>query len=445
MRPIVIGLFAAVIAAATLPAVQAMAAPAAKVDPEMKKKGTEAAPALIKSANMDCSLADARLLGDSTDPKTKAKSTFYEIACAGGEGFIISSGAVGARPDVYSCLQTTGTNAACILPENADPKAGIGAVLAKQGSTCQVKDARAIGTATDFSESVFEVACQDGSGYVLHASYPISPNKPIKLSPCYILAMGGGTLQCTLSTKAQEDATFAGIVAKIGQPCDLKDKRAVGTTNDGSTFYEVACTNGKGYMIEVSANGAVKPGIDCVDADNIGDGCMLTNSRQAKADQAGLYSKLAQKAGYNCNVSKYAPLPANVPGHEVVELACSNRPDGAIAVFAAKQTDPSTIYDCAHSELAHYRCSFSTPDAANPSLTADLKKLGKTSCAVSGSRYVGQTKEGVGYIEVACADGNPGFLISYSPPAMAPKEATACPLAKEIAGGCQMPANTKRG
>jgi hypothetical protein len=181
-------------------------------------------------------------------------------------------------------------------------------------------------------------------------------------------------------------------------------------------------------------------------ADGIGGGCTLTNSREAQTEQAGLYTRLAHNAGFACDVSKYGPIPANVaPGHEVVELACSNRPDGGIGVFPASTAEKALIYNCAVSELAGFRCSFTKPDAAYPLLTADLKALGKTSCVVSGERLLGTTPDKMGYVEVACADGNPGYIVSYSLATMTAKEATACPFAKDIAGGCKMPENAKHG
>src|SRR5262249_17632045 len=143
-------------------------------------------------------------------------------------------------------------------------------------------------------------------------------------------------------------------------------------------------------------------------------------------------------------VSKYGPFNVDVPGHEVVELACSNRPDGAIGLFPANPSEAAQIYDCAHSELAGFRCSFTQPDAAYPHLTDELKGLGKTACAVNGSRVVGVTPDKLGFIEVTCADGNPGYLVSYQMPAMTPKAAIACPMAKaETGNSCTMPANGK--
>jgi hypothetical protein len=196
-------------------------------------------------------------------------------------------------------------------------------------------------------------------------------------------------------------------------------------------------------MLQEVASGKLGLVIDCADADPIGGGCTLTNGHAAQTEQAGLYSRLAQAAGYNCVVSKYFPFPVNVPGHDVVELACSNRPDGAVAIFPASSSEKAVIYNCDLSELAGYRCTFTKPDASYPQLTDDLRKLGKTSCAVSGNRVIGTTADKLGYVEVACADGNPGYIVSFQMSDMTPKEATACPFAKEIAGGCQMPENNR--
>jgi hypothetical protein len=137
-------------------------------------------------------------------------------------------------------------------------------------------------------------------------------------------------------------------------------------------------------------------------------------------------------------------LPCRLAGKEVVELACSNRPDGGIAIFSARAGDPSVIYDCARSELEGYRCGLSKPAAAYSKLTADLKTLGKTTCQVSNARAVGVTADRRGYMEVACADGLPGYMIEYSVAPLAPKTTVACSDAKGISGGCTLAGNVKK-
>ena len=448
MRPILVGLVAVFAAAIMLPAAALAAATPPKpptVTAADKAKGMKDAPAVITEAGLDCQLADARALGASTDPTTKVTTNFYEIACTGAEGFIVGVPAKppGPPPVIYTCLEVASSgaaNIACILPENVDPKAGFASMIQKVRPDCTVTNARALGQTADRATTVFEVACQGGAGYRGETSFPISTTKPMTFSSC--LACGPTSVnKCTLTDQAATDAYFATLVAKIGKPCTATGHRWVGATNSGSNFYEVACQEGKGYMFEQKPDGTIGQGVDCAVADNIGGGCTLTNARAAETQEASLYSKLAQNSGFNCDVSKYSPFDVNVPGHEVVELACSNRPDGRVAIFPADTTQKAVFYDCAHSELAGYRCSFTPPSAAFPGVTADLTKLGKSSCAVSGERVIGVDASKVGYVEVACADGNPGFIVSYDVADMTPKDAVSCPLAKQIAGGCQMPEN----
>jgi len=446
MRSLIVGLFAALLAVAVLPAA-AFAADAsakpAKLDPDAIKKGMAAAPDVITGAALDCKLANARLLGKSVDPKTKAESTYYELACANAEGFVVGAPSkAGTAPYlVYTCLEAASNKSAtCVLPENADPKAGLAPLVAQDEPACQMTNVRALGH--NDTLTVLEIACQNGAGYVIDASYPFSAAKPATFNPCAGIAPGG-PMSCTLTDATAATTYFTGLVGKMGKPCDMKDHRYVGADSKGNAYFEVACNDGKGYIMEVANTGGVTP-IDCTVADNIGGGCTLTNARQAQTEQAALYSRLAHGAGFACDVSKYATIPANLPGKDVDELVCSNRPDGAVGIFGSG-SEKAQIDNCAVSELAGFRCSFTKPDAAFPLITADLKKLGKDSCVVSGTRPVGTTPDQKGFLEVACADGNPGYMVTYSLVDMSAKDATACSFAKDLAGGCTLPTNQKKG
>ena len=414
------------------------------VDPAQRQQGMKDAPGVIKAAGIDCQLADARYIGEATDSKTKVTSKYYELACKGAEGFIVSMPEkAGPLPMIYSCLEVAGSHNAslsCILPGNADPKAGLQPLIAKYKPSCQMTDARALGQTQDRKVTVFEVACQGGPGYIIDASFPVSANQPAQFNPCYAFAPEAN--RCTLTNQAAQEAYIAAMVAKIGKPCTMTNHRYIGSTASGATYFEVACQEGKGYVFEQKPDGSIGQVADCAIADSvISGGCTLTNARQAQTEQAGLYSKLAQKAGFDCTVSKYFPFDSAPPGFaEVVELACSNRPDGGVLLSPSDSSKPSVFYDCAHSEMVGFRCSFTKADAAFPSVTKDLNTLGKSSCVVSGERVMGAAA-GVSYLEVACADGAPGYVMSYDTNTMTPKEAVGCALAKDIAGGCQMPEN----
>lgn len=325
-----------------------------------------------------------------------------------------------------------------------DDKAQIAPLVAKSGVPCDVANVRGIGHSP--KSSYFEVACANGRGYVVTASSPPDPSQKVEMISC--LAFDATSpVACKLTTANSQLGLIDALAAKSGKNCTVKQKRYVLTTEDESNYYEVACADGKGYMLQEKADGSIGETIDCAVADNIGGGCTFTNGRQAQSDEDALYSKLAHNAGFNCDVSKYSPFDVSLPGKEVVELACSNRPDGAVAVFPASSSSgqKAEIYDCAHSEVAGYRCGFTKADAALPTLTADLRTLNKTSCVVSGERFIARTTTNQGFIEVACSDGAPGYIIEYSSQPLAPTRATPCVQAQEIEGGCTMPENQKKG
>lgn len=450
MRPIGLGLAVALVVATLSPANPAFAAPAktpaAAVSKDQHDKGMAAAPDLIAAGKYDCQLADARLIGESADPKTKAKTAMYELACTGNEGLVVIKG--GETLQSFTCLEAAAprpdgkpNTTQCVLSANADPKVGLVAYIAKTGIACTPDKIRALGHSPNVT--LFELVCHEApGGYILQTSAPPRLDKPIAMNPCMGYADTGG-VKCELTDRASQFSAIDRLAAKSGKPCAIKDRGFIGAAPSGKMYYEVACQDGKGYVIEAEANGAFGRAVDCVQADSIAGGCKLTDARQAKTEQAGLYTRLAKKAGFACDVTGYAPLPVNMAGKEVVELACGNRPDGGIGVFAASESQPSVVYDCAHVELKGYRCSLTKAAAAYPSLTADLKALGKASCVVSNARYVGASADQHGYVEVGCADGLQGYMIEYTLNPITPKTPIVCSEAKGISGGCILAGNKK--
>src|SRR5580698_2672581 len=363
-----------------------------EITPEQRADGKKAAPALIAAAGLPCQLADARHIGDTTDPKTSKPVKYYEIACTGAMGYVLVDHGAAAPPSWASCPDQEKTDAtgkvngaACFLPANLDNKALLAPFIAQSKAQCDVSNVRGIGHGE--SASYFEVACANGRGFILKTSAPPKLDQPVQMITCLAFD-ASSALACKLTTSAAQLAAVDVLAGSAGKSCTVKDKRYILTAADMSNYYEVACTDGKGWVLHEGADGKLAETIGCDAAGGIGGGCTLTNTRDAETEQAGLYTKLARAAGFNCDVSKYSPFNVDVPGHEVVELACKDRSDGAVAIFPASSADKANIYDCAHAELVGYRCSFSTPDQAFGHVTDELKSLGKTSCAVSGERIV---------------------------------------------------------
>jgi len=446
MRRIGIGLAAALIVGALAPVAVLSAPKQADVTEAARKQGMAEAPPFAAAAGLTCKVVDARFVGKNQDQKAKTTASFYEVDCDQGLGFVLEVDSNQPKPKSFSCIEVGQPGAdgkpstlACKLPGNLDTKADLAPLIQKAGVACAVDKVRAIGQSP--SNSYLEVACQGGAGFILEAGSPPVASSPVEATSCLIYDEANSNIKCELSDKAARLAVVDQLAAQAKVGCTVKDKRYVLTTKEGDNYFEASCTDGKGYMFKANAAGQYGATIECAKADFVGDGCTLTDARAAQTEQAGLYTRLAKGAGFDCAVGKYAPLPSPA-GKDVVELQCSNRPDGAIGVFA-NPASSSVVYDCARAQIAGYRCVITKSDAANKYLTEDLKKLGKTTCDVKSSRVLGKTAKGTAFVEVNCADGLAGYMIEYAiEPKINATGVTGCAFAKGIAGGCKLPGNT---
>jgi hypothetical protein len=247
-------------------------------------------------------------------------------------------------------------------------------------------------------------------------------------------------IHCTLTDRAAALAAVDALSQTSNKACPVRDRRYVMTTRQNTIWYEIACQNNTGYMMEVGVDGRIARTIACVDADPVDGGCRFTDSRQARTEQNALYSNLASRAGFNCQVERYGAI--NGPrGQDVEELKCSNRPDGAIGIFPAGA--PAIILPCARSELAGFRCTFTQPAASYPAITAEMARMDPPvrTCVVAATRAVGVTADGKAYLEVSCADGLLGYFLEYERNTWRPLRTVPCSLATTINTGCQLPAN----
>lgn len=444
MRPIGLGLIAALMVALATPALAqrapsgASAAPSTKVDKAAREQGMKEAPAVVQSAGLNCQISDARFAGKSPpDKKTGSLgASVYEVACAPGTiGYLISAPVAGT-PTVFSCLlanfpndQKPPTNP-CILPANLDLKPGIATLVTKTKAPCTPDKVRGIGQTS--TQTVIEILCPSGAGYILMASAPLDVTKDGTALNCLAYDAATTNIKCELSQAPARLAIADKIAGTANVGCTVKDRRYIGLLTDGTEGYEFSCQDGKGYVIKVNTQGAIASTIDCSKLS--GGGCQLTDTRAAQAEQAGLYTRLAKNAGSNCAVERYAVFPTK-GDQEVVELVCTGG-KGAIGMFPA--TGKGKVMDCGHALLAGYRCTLGTPDYA--ALTDDLKKFDKKDCSVSEVGQPLKSADGTMKLEVACSDGLPGYMMTFTDPST-PKEAVGC----GFAGNCTLPSNKKKG
>lgn len=480
MRPFAIGLSAALAVAILIPAA-VISAPKeekgkpAAIDAKSREIGKKEAPAVMAASGASCTVTDARFMGEGDvdipdaaaaaaiskaakdqlngdkeglaklKGKLKEKVRYYEVACSEGMGFavIAKKELAGTVPQLYSCLESSQPGPdgkvgglACLLPGNANPGAQLAPYVKKAGVTCEQENARAIGSGA--KNSFFEVACKGGAGYIVQTSNPMSLNGEVVANSC-LLYEEGGNVSCKLTNRQTQLQLVDGLNAAAANNCVIKDRSYVLSTKTDS-YYEVACQDGKGYMYQQTmATGAFVKSIPCAQAGFVGGGCKMTDSVAAQTEQAGFYSKLSAKAGFPCDVEKYGMLPSADPKKEVVELKCKGGDVGGIAVFTATG---GTVFDCLTAEFNGYRCSFTKKDTQYARLSQDLVGFNKASCKVSDVRIMGST-DNEGFVEVACSDGLPGWVLGYPTGVAKPaaKEFLSCAQAKGIGGGCKLPTN----
>ncbi len=453
MRLIAIGL-ASVLLAAVSP-VMAFAADAAsksaatKVvpdDPKSHATGMAEAPPIAQQAGVPCTITDANYIGQQKSKDAKGVdvlSKYYELVCQDGLGYVLIAPQPGT-PSSFDCLALTTNKPAsgqpdkgqlyCRLAANADPIKGMQPLIAKAGLTCTPQDARWMGASADQKFDQFEVGCSEGRAYVLQSPQAGSTH-PLTAIDCLTLDPAA----CKFFPQSKLVALLTQMAAPANRACQITNGRLIGTSaTNKNSFYELACSDEKaGYVLQVDANAKFVSAIDCARASTIGNGCTLTSASAAQTAEIGTYARLAKEIGYPCTVSAYHSFGLDQKsGREVVELACSDHADGAIALFPVDKGQTGEFYNCVRAGARSLKCALTTDAAAFPKISSQLAAKGKT-CQVSNARSVGVTSTGSDFVEAACT-GAPGLMIEYAPGPETVKSIVTCADAKGIGGGCTL-------
>jgi hypothetical protein len=435
-KGLVATLAAAVIAA---PLVFAGAAQAADAPPKLSKeqfaRGQKDGPAVIAASGIQCTPGEIVWLGSAKDPKTKVEMNAFETTCKEGLGYVINTGGA-EKPSAYDCMALSTTPQVCKLPGNANPEKALAARAAAAGRQCDVSKAVYNG-ATPTGDTYYELACGSKSGFEMMTNGP----KTV-INECIMLV--GSPRACKLTSAEVALTALQPAVQASGKTCNIKESRFIGASEDtsGDVFYEVGCEPGPGFVVVVDKNMAFRRAVDCKLAQGLAGGCKLTDISVTASSDAATYTKLAEKAGFPCQVSKYRLIGVDKQDREVVELACSNRPDGAVALFAEK--GKSDVYDCLRAGALGQDCKLTSTKVLFDRYSQALAAKGKGTCKVSDARYLGSNSSG-DFIETACSDGLPGWVVSFTPKTDTVAELLSCRQAAGAGVPCKLPGNTTGG
>lgn len=402
-------------AGAALVALTAMAVAVAAAKIELAKPDQVAdAQAQIKANGLSCDAGKVRFVSEG-DMKNKDKKNIhvqvYEVTCSNSFGYIIE-GPKGGSADstVSSCpalapapgKKTEGSQPTCLLPENQDIKAQAQALMSKTGISCAVENTKWMGLNTKDRSDVLEVACAAPSpGYVLFV--PQTGGAPHAVS----CMMGG--LKCALTTPEQQTDWVKSVAAKSGKSCDINKSRYVGTdSKDGTSYFEVGCSKGSGFMVAVNAAGQYKDAIDCADATNLAGGCTLTDKSLIQASGAESWGAKLKAAGLSCNVQQARLIGTTSGKRDVVEYQCSDRPAGLMVALPNQASPKADAVDCFDARHFGVKCQYVSETTLNQILTKAFSAAG-TNCAVSAFQNQGAYDNGATVFEVACGSA-PGYI-----------------------------------
>lgn len=418
---------------------RAKAEAAAIVDPAaLKAEAMTLAPTLTTALKLSCTPTDARPIAELEETAADGAKTrihVMEVACQEGMGYILAASpdGKGAADDCLIAATSTDEATRCTLPGNANPAAGLQSRLAKAGSGCVVDQGKVKGQTPALT--VYEVKCQNGAGVLALAARPQTPDSAFNVLPC--IRAAEANIKCDMTTDEANAAPIRAMATRATPPCTVNNMRFVASMTTGD-FYEFACSSGNGIMVQVDAKGDMVRTLTCAQAIQVQGGCTLSSATiQGATEDNAIYTRQAKAAGFNCDVSKYYVSPISGSGREIVEMACSNRPDGAVGVFSS---GPPEILNCARSQAESVKCNFTPIEATYAALNEQLRAQNRASCVVSGVNPIGFTAA-ASYLEVACADGAPGWVLEYDRWKASPKTLLNCAQARNIGGGCKLPTN----
>jgi hypothetical protein len=285
------------------------------------------------------------------------------------------------------------------------------ALVQAAGLSCQVSDARLVGKvpadkkAGTLGSSLYEVACgQNAMGFLvqtsatgaapnafscLEANYPADPTKP-------------AANPCILPGNLNPMASLTPLLAKAKVDCTPDKVRGIGQTKT-NVLLEMACPEGKGYIVTASAPLDVNKdatATNCL-AYDAADGnvkCILN----PPATRMAVIDKYAQLANNGCAVKDRRFVGLFTDGTEGYEVSCN---DGKGYIYKVAAGAVKETLDCA--KVPGGTCTLTDTRAATAEQAGLYTRLAKnagSSCQVS--RYaVFPAKGDKEVVELVCGDG----------------------------------------
>lgn len=243
--------------------------------------------------------------------------------------------------------------------------------------------------------------------------------------------------QDSAAARAKARAESAKLVTTLQLPCDMTDAQLVvsGTRRPASggreveaRVYEVACSQGMGYLLETQGS-AAPLAISCLSAEE------ARSADEAKGKEPGFFCKLpgnkdayalvtsliAADAGVQCTVQKLQLFGrSESTKSEYSEVACQEGKGYLVRTPLPGSQAETTVTSCADAAEQGIKCRLTDAGPVEPRVTSDTFKEALAqhgvSCQIGQVRLIGQEDHLKRYVvEYRCADQAAGAGVAFIP------------------------------
>ena len=239
-------------------------------------------------------------------------------------------------------------------------KASAEALLTATSTTCQIGESSLRGQIGE-GQSVYEVSCATGPGYVLISSTPPQAVDCVLLSGQADIARSRDPdadvgLQCLIEANKDVVKVVAAYAAEAGVKCTVDQGASVGKSSDGNIIYEAGCSGADGYWIEKTPTGWTNTA--CLQVVSSNGKCHYTTPAEQAATVKAWF---AGTAAAPCDVTEARFMGSNANG-SFYEAKCATG-DGLIARFNTAMA-VQQVYPCAEAATIGGGCKLGTAAAA---------------------------------------------------------------------------------
>ena len=225
---------------------------------------------VVAQAKRDCALSKVRIAGRNA----KTSADVLELGCEGAKpGFFVELSDTGQFVRAMDCgaIRNTACEFTSATALDASRRDDFTRRLRAAGVDCTVGQLRYIGAETNGSRDVFEAACTNRPEGV-YALLPAQGTANAEVYDCLLAPKRGAACQLTQESAVYPRLTTA-IAGRLTNACTVNGARRLGSTPQGEDFYEIACADGRAFVVDYGGNGKIRMFLNCREASAVLGGC----------------------------------------------------------------------------------------------------------------------------------------------------------------------------